>query len=156
MWSLVYPVIKLTYRVLPSGEHTAPALGLQTRLHCFLQILQSGFHDKGGRERWPLLVSVELCFLWPNGEKPGWMGLSWRGPREELLLELSLDGGRTSISTRWGEAEGIPGDGTAWAKKQERRWLVGGTRTSVLFGWTPLAPPLTSSVASGSSHISRL
>lgn len=46
------------------------AMGLQARLHCFLQILQSGLDDDGGRERWLLLVNVVLFSLWPMGEKP--------------------------------------------------------------------------------------
>lgn len=106
MWtqSLVYPVIRTH-----GGALSTQAVGLQTRLHCFLRILQSAFQDDGGGERWLLLVNVELFSLWPSGEKPGWMGLSRRGCEK---------GGIVWAESWWranvhepGEAEGIPGDG---------------------------------------------
>lgn len=49
---------------------------------------------------------------------------------------------------RWGKAEGFPHDGTTWAESRN-----GGGTLGKPGRLDPLAPPLMSSVASGSSRV---
>lgn len=93
MKSLVYPVIKTMDRVLPNGAISTEAMGLQTRLHCFPQILHLD-------SRMMVEGRDGCCFLMWSCFHCGQVKRSqdeWdqagEDEREEVLFELSLDGG---------------------------------------------------------------
>lgn len=98
MKSLVYPVIKTMDRVLPNGAISTEAMGLQTRLHCFPQILHLD-------SRMMVEGRDGCCFLMWSCFHCGQVKRSqdeWdqagEDEREEVLFELSLDGGWTFMS----------------------------------------------------------